>query len=136
MSRLACGISRLRNRQDGHPLYAGVAPHEQIVTQYSLHIRDHDKADLEHLDFLADHSKDCRRELAERLLTDTQGCETVFVYSSFEKTVLGNLALRFPDLAQGLESLGPNYLISCRLFGMDMFILISRASRASKWCFR
>jgi uncharacterized protein DUF2779 len=88
------------------PLYANIAPHEQIVTQYSLHIRDHDKADLEHRDYLADHTHDCRRELAERLLADTQGCKTVFVYSSFEKTVLGNLALRFPDLAPGLESLG------------------------------
>jgi len=87
------------------PLYEDIAPYEQIVTQYSLHIRDHDKAVLEHRDYLADHTQDCRRELAERLLADTQGCETVFVYSPFEKTVLGNLAVRFPDLAQGLEGL-------------------------------
>tara|TARA_R110002072_G_scaffold158989_4_gene310067 strand:- start:5842 stop:7287 length:1446 start_codon:yes stop_codon:yes gene_type:complete len=88
------------------PLYADIAPHEQIVTQYSMHIRDHDKADLEHRDYLADHSRDCCRELAERLLVDTQDCETIFVYSSFEKTVLRKLSIRFPDLAQDLESLG------------------------------
>ena len=87
------------------PLYSDIAPHEQIVTQYSLHIRADDKSELEHRDYLADHSKDCRRELTEQLLADCEECKTLFVYSSFEKTVLGNLAVRFPDLADALQSL-------------------------------
>lgn len=67
------------------PLFPEVAPHEQIVTQYSLHIQQSKDAESKHVDYLADHRLDCREELTQRLLTNTDECGSVVVYSPFEK---------------------------------------------------
>ena len=85
------------------PLYSGVAPHEQIVTQYSVHVCRAPGDVSDHRQFLADPARDCRRELAERLLEDLEHRGSIIVYSSFEKTMLGNLAQRFPDLRTRLK---------------------------------
>ena len=100
------------------PLFPGTTPHEQIVTQYSIHVcnspamKDLDSGivqwvgeyrrdkggnllmihattkyeeDSVHRAYLADPSRDCRRELAESLLEDLDGAGHIVVYSSFEK---------------------------------------------------
>ena len=85
------------------PLYIGTTPHEQVVTQYSVHVCKKPGVVLDHRDFLADPSRDCRRELAERLLEDLEDCGAIVVYSSFEKTVLGNLGKLFRDLKPDLD---------------------------------
>jgi hypothetical protein len=87
------------------PLYPDVAPHEQLVTQYSLHIEPSPCNELSHLEYLADHSRDCREELVIRLLADTAECRTIVVYSSFEKTMIRGLANLFPDYADELVDL-------------------------------
>lgn len=87
------------------PMYPEVAPHEQIVTQYSLHIQQSKDVDPKHVDYLADHRLDCREELTQRLLTDTTECGSVVVYSPFEKTTIRGLAWKFPDLEQELQNL-------------------------------
>ena len=71
------------------PIYADVAPHEQIVTQYSLHCLHHFNNNLEHMDYLANPKLDCRRELIEHLLQDIGNKGSIVVYSNFEKT-MGN----------------------------------------------
>lgn len=80
------------------PLWADVAPHEQVVTQYSLHICQSPGEVLRHHEFLADAARDCRLELTEALLRDLAGEGSIVVYSSFEKTTLNGLARRFPAL--------------------------------------
>ncbi|MEQ9207688.1 MAG: DUF2779 domain-containing protein [Phycisphaerales bacterium] len=87
------------------PLYPGVAPHEQVVTQYSLHIQESELADLAHVDYLADHTADCRRELTERLLADTASFGSVVTYSPFEKTTIRGLARLFPGFKDELSAL-------------------------------
>jgi hypothetical protein len=52
---------------------------------------------------LADPAGDGRRQLAERLITDLKDRGSIIVYSSFEKTVLGGLAKRFPDLRKPVQ---------------------------------
>jgi predicted RecB family nuclease len=89
----------------GIPLYPDVAPHEQIVTQYSLHVQDSIKKKPGHLEYLAEHDRDCREDLAKQLLEDTAACKSVVVYSSFEKTMIRGLAKRFPKLADQLRKL-------------------------------
>lgn len=79
------------------PLYPGVAPHEQVVTQYSLHIQETENAELAHVDYLANHTLDCRRELTDRLLADSASCGSVVTYSPFEKTTIRGLARLFPE---------------------------------------
>jgi len=86
------------------PLYPHVAPYEQITTQFSVHICDEAGHVIAHHDYLADPARDCRRELAERLLEVLDGTGSVIVYhASFERGQLDWLARLFPDLALSLE---------------------------------
>jgi len=85
------------------PLYENVAPHEQIPTQYSLHTCSAPGTIDDHREYLADPATDCRRELAERLLSDLKGDGSIIVYSSFEKRILNSLAELYPDLADDLK---------------------------------
>lgn len=87
------------------PLYPDVAPHEQLVTQYSLHLEETPGSELAHREYLADHERDCRAELADRLIQDTAECRKVVVYSSFEKTTIRGLAKLLPARAHELADL-------------------------------
>lgn len=87
------------------PLYADIAPYEQIVTQFSVHVCPAIGQVEKHHEYLADSSRDCRRELAEQLLQDLEGEGNVIVYSSFEKTTLNRLAKLFPDLADQIDKI-------------------------------
>lgn len=84
------------------PMYLNVAPHEQLVTQYSLHVEASPGSELTHREYLADHTRDCREELATELIRDTAGCRTIVVYSSFEKTQIRGLANLLPTYAPEL----------------------------------
>lgn len=87
------------------PLYPDVAPHEQLVTQYSLHVETSPGSELAHREYLADHVRDCREELATELIRDTAECRTIVVYSSFEKTQIRGLASLLPTYAPALAGL-------------------------------
>lgn len=87
------------------PLYPDVAPHEQLVTQYSLHVEGSPGSEPAHLEYLADHARDCREEVAARLIRDTAECRTIVVYSSFEKTQIRGLASLRPTYATDLAGL-------------------------------
>jgi hypothetical protein len=94
------------------PLYPEIAPHAQVVTQYSVHECGKPGRADRHFEYLADPSRDCRRKLAERLVADLGTEGSVVVYSSFERQRIGELARLFPDLA------GPLAAISERLFDL------------------
>lgn len=85
------------------PLFPGVGPHEQIVTQYSLHVCHAPGEVTIHHEFLADASGDQRRQLVEKLLEDLEESGSIIVYSSFEKTMLNGFAALFPDLKKELQ---------------------------------
>jgi len=87
------------------PLYPDVAPHEQLVTQYSLHVEASPGSELAHREYLADHTRDCREEVATRLIRDTAECRIIVVYSSFEKTTIRGLAGLLPTHAHELAGL-------------------------------
>ncbi|MEM8758008.1 MAG: DUF2779 domain-containing protein [Planctomycetota bacterium] len=87
------------------PLYPNVAPHEQLVTQYSLHVEASPGCELSHREYLADHAQDCREELATELIRDTAGCRSIVVYSSFEKMMTRGLAKLLPTYATELAGL-------------------------------
>jgi len=87
------------------PLFNGVAPYEQIVTQYSLHVCDEQGEVLGHREYLADPTRDCRRMLAENLIEDCRRQGSIVVYTSFEKTIIRGLGMLFPDLGHDLEQL-------------------------------
>ena len=56
--------------------------------------------------FWGEPGKDPREELADRMIAETKDCKTILVYNvSFERTILKNLAIRFPDKAEELQSI-------------------------------
>ncbi len=92
--------------QPAIPLYDYTHPYQQIVFQYSLHIRETEGGPLLHKEFLAYPGKDPRRAVAEHLCRDIPKDVCVIVYNqTFEKTRLRELAALFPDLSGYLMNL-------------------------------
>ena len=99
------------------PLYPGVAPHEQIPTQFSIHVCDEPGQVVAHHEYLADPARDCRRELAQSLVQILADRGSVVVYHApFERGQLAKLATIFPDLAPQLEA------VIARLFDLKVAI--------------
>lgn len=87
------------------PLYESIAPFEVIPTQFSIHKVSKDGLVKEHFEFLADHRKDCRKDMALKLINDLAGNGSILMYSSYEKTVVNNLAKNFPEFSDELNQL-------------------------------
>ena len=90
------------------PVYADTAPYTQIPFQYSIHICSDTGVEDEHLEYLAEPGRDCRRELAEGLLRDLNGRDgkgSILIYTPFEKRIVRELAGRYPDMAGALHRL-------------------------------
>jgi hypothetical protein len=87
------------------PLYDDMPPYRQVTTQFSVHRRERPDAELTHAQYLADPMRDCEGELAEQLIEDCGTSGSVIVYSSFEKTRINGLAVRFPKLSSKLVKL-------------------------------
>ncbi|TDJ86729.1 DUF2779 domain-containing protein [Campylobacter volucris] len=89
------------------PEFKGVKPYMQIPFQYSLHIDYKDK--LEHKEFLSECGVDPRYELAKNLINDIPKDVCVLAYNaSFEKGVIRNLALVFPEFSEHLLNIEKN----------------------------
>ena len=99
------------------PLYPWVAPYGQVTTQFSVHICDKPGHVIVHHEFLADPTRDCRRELAENLLQVLGDQGSVIVYhAAFERAQLAGLARLLPDLAPQLEA------VIARLYDLEVVI--------------
>ncbi|MBN1617913.1 DUF2779 domain-containing protein [Candidatus Dojkabacteria bacterium] len=102
------------------PLYEEIAPHSQIVTQYSLHVSDGD-GKLVHHEYLSNHRKDCRRTLAEKLIRHCGSEGSVFSYTSFEKTVINGLITLFPDLTEELQEIVNRLVDLCAILQRNYY---------------
>ncbi len=87
------------------PVYHGVAPYQQMPTQYSIHKCLDVGRVVAHKEYLSDHTRDDRRRFAEQLLVDLENKGSIVTYSNFERTTINGLALLYPDLAPRLISL-------------------------------
>jgi hypothetical protein len=88
------------------PFYEDVAPHEQVVTQYSIHRVRRRGDDATHVEYLADKNRDCRREIAESLIDHLGTTGNIIVYyQPFEEGRLKDLAEQFDDLVTPLKAL-------------------------------
>ncbi|HEC1777151.1 TPA: DUF2779 domain-containing protein [Campylobacter lari] len=89
------------------PEYRVVKSYMQIPFQYSLHIDYKDK--LEHKEFLSECGIDPRYELVRNLINDIPKDVCVLAYNaSFEKSVIRNLALAFPEFSEHLLNIEKN----------------------------
>ncbi|MDR2191796.1 MAG: DUF2779 domain-containing protein [Endomicrobium sp.] len=84
------------------PLYPNIAPHTQLLTQFSIDKSYRLGEISKHYEYIADHSKDCRRKIAEKLVEylGTEG--SIITYASFEKIAASHLAFMFEDLREAL----------------------------------
>jgi CRISPR/Cas system-associated exonuclease Cas4 (RecB family) len=87
------------------PLYQDIAPYDKMPTQYSVHKCSAPGRDLEHYEFLADPSRDCRKEFGENLMETLGDSGSIVAYGNFEKTILSGLADTLPDFSSEMESL-------------------------------
>ena len=87
------------------PLYGGIPPHGQIITQFSAHKRAEPKASLEHFEYIADETKNCAEIIAKRLIELFGNSGTIMAYSNSEKILILRLAREFPHIAEQLTSI-------------------------------
>jgi len=87
------------------PLYPEIAPYDKVPTQCSVHKCSEPGRDPEHYEFLADQSRDCRKEFAEDLIGTLGGGGSIVVYGTLEKTILSGLADMLPNLSDEINSL-------------------------------
>ncbi len=82
------------------PLYANIAPYTQIPTQYHIHKCSSPGQIIGSFEYLAEPDKDCRKELADKLIHDLKGQGSIIVYSNFEKSVIKSLSKLYPELSK------------------------------------
>ncbi|MCL2144475.1 MAG: DUF2779 domain-containing protein [Endomicrobia bacterium] len=87
------------------PLYADIAPHTQLLTQFSIDKCENVPEISQHFEYIADHAKDCRREIAEKLIEYLGKEGSIITYSNFEKIAIGKLSVMFPDLCDDLKNI-------------------------------
>ena len=73
------------------PRYAGMKPYGVFPFQYSCHIVESLKAEAELREYLCTEDYDPREEFLKSLLRTIGNNGSVICYSSYEKTILGNL---------------------------------------------
>jgi len=86
------------------PVWPGMAPWEQAPAQFSYHEANGDGT-YTHAEYLAEGPKDCRPELARRMVEATKNAAKVATYSGFEKPKIRGLQKAVPELQAELETL-------------------------------
>jgi hypothetical protein len=78
-------------------------PYQHQPFQWSLHF-DPGSGKLKHTEFLAPNDQDPRRSFTESLVAALgKSDHPIIVYSHYEKTIMKEMALLFPDLAKSLH---------------------------------
>lgn len=83
------------------PVFAGAAPYEQVPVQFSCHARAA-SGTLSHREFLWGSLDSPEAAFADALLAAVGDTGPVYVYGSFEGTVIKRLANRLPQLSRAL----------------------------------
>jgi hypothetical protein len=86
------------------PIWGGTRPYQQLPFQWSCHMENR-LGELSHAWFLDISGQAPMRILAEKLLAVLRDTGPIFIYGSYEKTVIGSLMSMFPDMANDLNRL-------------------------------
>lgn len=111
LSDLGLPVRHLDFETIGAPLPAvqDTHPFEVVPLQYSIHL-EHENSGTDHYEFLADaDDPDPRRSLIEKMLVDLGDTGAIIHWSSYERTVIKNLAANplYAEYRAGLEALLP-----------------------------
>jgi hypothetical protein len=85
------------------PIWAGTRPYQAQPIQWSCHIEN--DGELRHEEFLDLSGKPPMRALAEEMIEQLGETGPVFMYTSYEKTVINGLIETFPDLEERLNKI-------------------------------
>jgi CRISPR/Cas system-associated exonuclease Cas4 (RecB family) len=88
-----------------YPLYNNIAPHSQILTQYSIHKCDKTDNITDHFEYIADHTQDCRKIIAKKLIEILGTTGSIITYSSFEKQIIEKLIPICPEFTEQLKAI-------------------------------
>ena len=86
------------------PIWKDTRPYQPLTFQFSVH-RLSENGELAHRDFLDLSGEDPREALAQKLIEACEKRGPVFVYSSFERSRILDLAKQFPKLRRALSAL-------------------------------
>jgi hypothetical protein len=86
------------------PPYEGTRSYQQIPFQWSCHI-DYGDGELEHLEFLADGTRDPRREVIESLIQAVGDTGRIVMYHDFECRIIKDLIQDFPEYSNELNQI-------------------------------
>ena len=88
------------------PYYNGVRPYQNLVFQYSLHIKTSPDSEVIHKEYLADPKNDPRTDFVKRLIEDCGETGDILVYNiGFERTKTKDLIEPFPEYADELKNI-------------------------------
>ena len=88
------------------PIYNGSRPYQQLVFQYSLHVQETSKSQLEHREYIADPSQDPRIGFIEQLIQVCSTSGDILVYNiGFERGKLNDLIEVFPEYSNELRGI-------------------------------
>jgi predicted RecB family nuclease len=88
------------------PSYDNSRPYQQIPFQYSLHVKETERTELKHYEYLGIPQEDPRRDLIERLLFDIGEEGDIIVYNKgFETRILKELMQDFPEYEDEVRSI-------------------------------
>jgi hypothetical protein len=88
------------------PIYDGSRPYQQLVFQFSLHIRETSTSEIEHREYLAVPTKDPRIGFIEQLIKDCCNNGDILVYNiGFERGKLNDLIESFPEYSIELKGI-------------------------------
>jgi len=86
------------------PVFADTSPYGAYAFQWSCHV-EHNDGRMEHRAFLADGTEKPTRACAEAMIAGVGIAGPVFVYSSFERSVINRFIRDFPDLTAALTAI-------------------------------
>jgi len=86
------------------PRYQGTKPYQTIPFQWSDHILSVE-GDIEHREYICEEDKDPRENFARTLLDTLGNKGTIFIYTSYEKRIINELAEFLPGLSDALLAL-------------------------------
>lgn len=86
------------------PRFAGTRPYRAQAFQWSCHV-EYEDGTLEHREFLADGKEAPMRSCAESLIEALGKEGPIYMYSSYERTIIRGFIGLFPDLVEPLEQI-------------------------------
>jgi hypothetical protein len=114
------------------PLFEGTKPYQKIPFQYSIHVLPSMDRKPEHHDFLAGSMKDPRKDLISSLKNELGNEGSIIVYcEQFEKGVLRELAVAFPEYVKWVEMVIPRIVDLYKPFGNFYYYNSSQRGSAS-----